>query len=161
VQKGGGFMSEEMKLVGYNVDTLYTNVRRKNHDGKLSNEGIDEGLAHDLDDLQAIAKEQDAEVETPWSFAGVPLMMQTHGAGKGQWRWLLTSQLFNLCISHGRLHGHVLAQVRLSSHYLWSHETPGLAICDLEEFLLPIFDCPLHLQVSEVHLCADEVRYAR
>ena len=82
-------------------------------------------------------------------------MMQTHGAGKGQWRWLLTSPLFNLCISRGRLHGHILAQVRLTSHYLWSHETPGLAICDLEEFLLPIFACPLHLQVSEVHLCAD------
>lgn len=45
-------MHEESKLVGYNVDTLYTNVRRKNRDGKLSSEGIDEGLAHDLDDLQ-------------------------------------------------------------------------------------------------------------
>jgi hypothetical protein len=77
-------MTNEMKLVGYNVDTLYTNVRRKNHDGKLSHEGIDERLAHDLDDLQAIAKEQEAEVATPWSFGGVPLMMQTHGVGKRQ-----------------------------------------------------------------------------
>jgi hypothetical protein len=59
---------------------------------------------------------------------------------------------------HGRLHAHLLAQLRLTPHYLWSHETLGLAICDLEELLLPIFECPLHLQVSEVHLCADIAR---
>jgi hypothetical protein len=144
-----------VKLVGYNVDTWYLNVRRKNREGKLSGEGIDDDLAYHLDDLQSQAQAHNEPVATPWYFGGEPLLMQTHGAGRGQWRWLLTSPLFALCISRGRLKGHILAQVRLSSQYLWSHQTPGLALCDLEEFLITLFPYPLHLQVSEVHLCAD------
>src|SRR5581483_4906906 len=145
------------KLVGYNVDTLYLNVRRQDSNGSLSRMGIDDDLAFQLDDLQSLAKEEEHEVETPWLFDGVPLMMQTHGAGKGQWRWLLTSPVLDLTISRGKLRGNILAQVRLSSHYLWSHLTPGLALCDIEEFLHTVFSSRLHLQVSEVHLCADVV----
>src|SRR5579885_2819918 len=118
-------------LVGYNVDTWYLNVRRKNRQGKLSGEGIDDDLASRLDALQAKARERGAEVMTSWRYGEVPLMLQAHGAGKGQWRWLLTSPLFALCISRGQLSGHIIAQVRVSSQYLWSHETAGLALCDL------------------------------
>lgn len=146
-----------VQLVGYNVDTLYLNVRRRDSNGSLSRLGIDDDLAMQLDDVQVKAKEQEHEVVAPWSFGGAPLMMQTHGAGRGQLRWLLTSPLLDLSISQGKLKGHILAQVRLSSRYLWSQQTPGLAICDIEEFLSSLFPYRLHLQVSEVHLCADIV----
>lgn len=145
------------QLVGYNMDTLYLNVRRLDSHGSVTAVGIDDDLAFQLDELQLRAKDTEHDIETPWTFGGVPLLIKPYGAGKGQWRWLLTSPLFDLTISRGKLRGHILAQVRLSSHYLWSHPTPGLALCDVEEFLHILFPYRLHLQVSEVHLCADLV----
>ena len=89
--------------------------------------------------------------------------MYPHGAGKGQWRWLLTCPSFNLTVSRGRLNG-VIAQVRFAAPYLWSHEWPDhtqdiwTAIMAVKDFLLEVFRSEsgrLHLQVSELHMCAD------
>jgi hypothetical protein len=90
--------------------------------------------------------------------------MHPHGAGKGQWRWLLTSDLLTVCLSRGRLNG-ILAQVRLSARLLWSvetaHHTQDLRtlVREVEAFLVALLrteehSC-VHMQVSEVHLCAD------
>ena len=91
----------------------------------------------------------------PWIFEGAYLQMYPHGAGCGQWRWLLTSDLINVCISRGRLN--CVAMVRCSSEYLWLCGTLEEAIVKVNLFVYEVFGCDMYLQVSEVHLCADLV----
>lgn len=145
-------------LVGFGVDTLYLNVSYADPDNieKKSKRILDQGLVHDLSDLQALAKEQESELVSHWSFGGVPLMMQTHGAGKGQWSWLLTSPLVDLMISRGRLNG-IIAQVRLSARFLWSEASTGDALYKVHTLLMEIFGEDIYLQVSSIDLCADIV----
>jgi len=83
--------------------------------------------------------------------------VEPHGAGK-QWRWLLTSRLLTLVVSRGRFND-VIAQVRFSSEFLWSQTWCGDALTKVHSFLMSIFGECIHLQVSEVHLCADVVGY--
>jgi hypothetical protein len=96
-----------------------------------------------------------AEEPVPVSatFEGVNLHMYPNGAGKGQWRWLLRCESFNLLVSMGRLN--CVAQVRFSSEFLWSCRSLDNAIIRVEEFLVTFFGTCVYLQVSEVHLCAD------
>src|SRR6266702_7121590 len=85
------------------------------------------------------------------------LFVEPHGAGK-QWRWLLTSRLLTLVVSRGRFND-VIAQVRFSSEFLWSQTWCGDALTTVHSFLMSIFGECIHLQISEVHLCADMVGY--
>ncbi len=152
-------------LVNFGVDTLVLNVRYADASGKPMHSELTDEQIEQLNVWQTLAKEAEEPVPVPVIFQGVNLLMHPHGAGKGQWRWVLTSPLVNLCISRGRLNG-VIAQVRLSSQLLWSSEDPATHRQDLwtllhqlEDFLTRLFQVgassPLHLQVSEVHLCAD------
>jgi hypothetical protein len=79
--------------------------------------------------------------------------MYPHGAGRGQWRWLLTSDLLTVCVSRGRLN--CIALVRLSLEYLWSCRSLREAIEQVRRFLNGHFETTVYLQVSEVHLCID------
>src|SRR5438128_970678 len=94
---------------------------------------------------------------SPWSFLGVALFVESHGAGR-QWRWLLTSRLLTLTVSRGKFND-LIAQVRFSSEYLWSEAWCGDALYQVHVFLMSIFGEHIHLQVSEVHLCADLTGY--
>jgi hypothetical protein len=146
---------QENQLVGYGVDTLILNVRYADSNTQPVKRELDEKLAHELDYLQGEARNAETAVASPWSFLGVLLFVEPHGAGK-QWRWLLTSRLINVCISRGRFND-IIAQVRFSSEFLWSQDWCGAALVHVHAFLLDVFGDPLHLQVSEVHLCADVV----
>ncbi len=143
-------------LVGFGVDTLYLNVLYSNPDNALQKQKrtLDADLMSDLMDLQSLAKEQESEIASPWSFGGLPLMMQTHGTGKGQWSWLLTSHLLDLSVSRGRLNG-IIAQVRVSSRFLWHEASTGDAISKVYALLMEIFGQDIYMQVSSVDLCAD------
>ncbi len=143
-------------LVGFGVDTLYLNVLYSNPDNALQKQKrtLDADLMSDLMDLQALAKEQESEIASPWSFGGLPLMMQTHGAGKGQWSWLLTSHLIDLSVSRGKLNG-IIAQVRVSSRFLWHEASTGDAVSKVHALLMDIFGQDIYVQVSSVDLCAD------
>ncbi len=88
---------------------------------------------------------------------GVLLFVEPHGAGK-QWRWLLTCRLLSVAVSRGRFND-LIAQVRFSSEFLWSQECTGDALYRVHDFLMSIFGESIHLQVSEIHLCADVVGY--
>ncbi len=155
------------KLVNYGVDTLVVNVRYADPSGApLKDDGahLPEHLITVLNYWQEKAREEEKPVLLPISFNDARLQMYPHGAGKGRWRWLLTCPSFTLVISRGKLNG-VIAQVRFSSEYLWSHEwaddhTQDIwqAITPVKTLLLALFGPPsgrLHLQVSELHLCAD------
>jgi hypothetical protein len=146
-----------IKLVGYGVDTLILNVRYTDKNGQPVKQELDEKLAGELDDLQAEARTHEMAMISPWSFLGVSLFMEPHGAGR-QWRWLLTSRLLTLTVSRGTFND-LIAQVRFSSEFLWSEEWCGDAISEVQAFLMSLFGEFIHLQVSEVHLCADVVGF--
>ncbi len=146
-----------VKLVGYGVDTLILNVRYTDKQGQPVKQELDEQLAATLDDLQNAARNAETAVASDWSFMGVLLFVEPHGAGK-QWRWLLTSRYINVAVSRGRFND-LIAQVRFSSEFLWSQECTGDALYRVHDFLMGLFGEHIHLQVSEIHLCADVVGY--
>src|SRR5690242_9104677 len=121
-------------LVNFGVDTLILNVRYADDQGApLHSELLDEQI-DELNGWQTLAKDQEQPVPVPVIFNRANLFMHPHGAGKGQWRWLLTNDYMNLCISRGRLNG-IIAQVRLSSLLLWSCEHPDTHEQDLWSLL--------------------------
>lgn len=153
-------------LVNFGVDTLYLNVRYADENGVPVRSELCDEFVETLNGWQALAREKEELVPvSTLEFRGANLLMHPHGAGKGQWRWLLTSDAFNLCIGRGRLNG-IIAQVRLSSRLLWSSEHPETHEQDLWKLLeeIKVFlthalttktQTRLYLQVSEIHLCAD------
>lgn len=146
------------KLVGYGVDTLVLNVRYTDNDGVPVQRELDEGLQVVLDQLQGQARMKEEAVESPWRFLGyAPLFMEPHGGGK-QWRWLLTCPLLKVAVSRGRFND-IIAQVRFASAFLWSQAWCGDALYLVHVFLMSLFGEHIHLQASEVHLCADETGY--
>src|SRR5258708_1425850 len=105
-------------LVGYGVDTLLLNVRYTDKNGQPVKQELDEKLARELDDLQQEARKHEMAMNSSWSFLGVSLFMEPHGAGR-QWRWLLASRLLNVAVSRGKFND-IITQVRFSSEFLWS-----------------------------------------
>src|SRR5947209_7398044 len=150
-------MQELIKLVGSGVDTLILNVRYSDSKGQPIKQELDEKLQEELDYLQGEARHVETAVATDWAFQDVLLFVEPHGAGK-QWRWLLTSRLLSVAVSRGRFND-IIAQVRFSSEYLWSQAWCGDALYKVHSFLMSIFGEYLHLQLSEVHLCADVLGY--
>src|SRR2546428_3594813 len=148
---------QEPQLVGYGVDTLILNMRYTDEQYQPIKKELSEEIACELDELQGGARRNEMAMISPWSFLGVSLFVEPHGAGK-QWRWLLTSRLLNLAVSRGTFND-IIAQVRLSSEFLWSQEWSGDALSKVHQFLISIFGEYIRLQVSEVHLCADIVGY--
>lgn len=146
-----------MRLVGYGVDTLILNVRYADDHYQPIKQELDEKLQADLDYLQGEARRVETVVATDWVFQDVLLFVEPHGARK-QWRWLLTLRLLTLVISRGKFND-VIAQVCFSSEYLWSQEWWGDALTKVHTFLMSLFGEFIHLQLSEVHLCADVVGY--
>src|SRR5438270_12753575 len=92
---------QESKLVGYGVDTLILNVRYSDSKGQPVKQELDEKLVQELDYLQGEARHVETAVAMDWAFQEVLLFVEPHGAGK-QWRWLLTSRLLNIAVSHGK-----------------------------------------------------------
>ncbi len=150
-------MSELVKLVGYGVDTLILNVRYADKQGQPVKQELDEKLTATLDYLQSAARAAETAVASDWSFLGVLLFVEPHGAGK-QWRWLLTCRLVSIAVSRGRFND-LIAQVRFSSEFLWSQACTGDALYRVHDFLMGLFGENIHLQVSEIHLCADVTGY--
>ena len=153
------------KLVNHGVDTLVVNVRFA--DGNLQ-PVLDSKLPDDLiaqfESWKALAQEAEEPVAVPGlkPFRGADLLIYPHGAGKGQWRWLLKCPSVNLCLSRGRFSG-LIAQVRFASSYLWSCEDKETHEQDIWPLVVEVGDFlydllggrMVHMQVSEIHLCAD------
>src|SRR2546425_177330 len=84
------------KVILHGVDTLVLNVRYVDKAGKPTRAELDEQFIPVLNDWQAQAKTEEKPVAVPLAFKGQSFQIHPHGAGKGQWRWLLTSSLLNL-----------------------------------------------------------------
>src|SRR5260370_18690913 len=152
---GGKYMSE-VKIVGRGVDTLVLNVCYADKQFQPIKQELDASLQEELNTLQGEARLNEAPIVTRWAFKGFNLFMKEKGS-RGQWRWILTCPLVTLAISRGRLNP-IIAQVRLSSEYLWSCETISDAIVEVSLLLFDLFGEYLSVQVSEVDLCADSIR---
>src|SRR5258708_5857396 len=148
---------QEPQLVGYGVDTLLLNVRYTDKHAQPVKQELDEKLAGELDDLQQEARKNEMAMISPWSFLGVSLFMEPHGAGR-QWRWLLTSRLLTRTVSRGTFND-LIEQVRFSSELLLAQAWCGDALFKVHTFLMSLFGESIPLQVSEVHLCADVVGF--
>src|SRR5215467_3481694 len=142
-----------MRLVGHGVDTLLLNVYYTDADGKPDKRDLASFLVEKLNAWKNRAMLEEQPVVVPWPFQGAHLHMYPHGAGRGQWTWLLTSELLTLCVSRGRLN--CIGMVRLSSEYLWSCPSLREAIARVRRFLCDTLETQVYLQASEVHLCAD------
>jgi len=141
-------------IVGRGVDTLVLNISYRDGQHKPCKRELPHNLKEQLDAWKHAAITAEEPIPVPLTFEGVNLHMYPNGAGKGQWRWLLRCESFNLLVSMGRLN--CVAQVRFSSEFLWSCRGVDDAIVRVEEFLVHHFlqEC-VYMQVSEVHLCAD------
>src|SRR6266700_1268531 len=146
-----------IKLVGYGVDTLILNMRYTDEKYQPLKREVAEEIAHELDELQETARRHEMAMISPWSFLGVSLFVEPHGAGR-QWRWLLTCRLLTITVSQGTFND-LGARVRFSSVFLWTEAWTGDALSKVHEFLISIFGEHISLQVSEVHLCADLVGF--
>ncbi len=150
-------MTQAVGLVGYGVDTLILNVRYADSFLCPVKRELETSLQQELDQLQAEARRDEQAVASRWAFQNALLFVEPHGAGR-QWRWLLTCRLLSIAISRGKFND-IIAQVRFSSEFLWSQAWAGDALSEVHTFLMSVFGEHLHLQVSEVHLCADVVGF--
>ena len=80
------------------------------------------------------AKDEDDEVETPWEYDGVPLLMYRAGVNTKQgggvsWSYILRNPSLTLLIRKAPLGG-IVAQARLGSECLW-RRTPRAALDEL------------------------------
>jgi hypothetical protein len=144
-----------VEVLARGVDTLLLNVYYEDEQGKPIKRDLTHELVERLDAWKQGAIEAEEPIIVPWTFEGANLKMYPHGAGRGQWRWLLTCDALNLCLSRGRLN--CVAMVRCSSEYLWGSRSLEDSIVRVNAFLEEIMHAPVFLQVSEVHLCADLV----
>ncbi len=127
----------EVKTVGRGVDTLVLNVCSADITGKPVKQELATDLQVELSRLQDEARTAEVAVVTPWAFKGFHLYMQPKGS-RGQWRWILTCPLVSLAVSRGLL-SPIIAQVRLSSEYLWSCETVSHAVVETLFLLYTVF----------------------
>ena len=108
----------EIIIVGRGVDTLVLNVCYADKQFQPVKQEFNTDLQEVLSTLQDEARINEAAVVTDWAFKGFNLFMRPKGS-RGQWKWILTCPLVSLAVSRGRLNP-IIAQVRLSSEYLWS-----------------------------------------
>jgi hypothetical protein len=142
----------EVLVVNRGVDTLVVNVYYTDLGRPIRRE-IDTALAVQLGEWKRLAQELGEPFITPWVFNNTSLQMQPNRAGHGQWPWMLKTPDITLYVSQGKWNG--VGAVRLSSHYLWSCTSLRDALVLLSTFLTDLFGQVMHLQPSEVHLCAD------
>jgi hypothetical protein len=147
------------RVVSHGVDTLLLNAYYLNDEGQPTQQVLDTAMVGQLEEWKRMAQVASEPVVTSWSFQGVSLHIRPNGAGRGHWQWLLISRLLTVCVSRGKWSGGI-AQVRLSSEYLWSAPSLETAMRQVHDFLREFFGCDLFLQVSEVHLCADVAGWA-
>lgn len=141
------------RVVAAGLDTWYLNW--------LSDEALPPRLRTQLDDLQAQAREDENECDTPWVFDGAPLRMYRFGSSAAQsggvsWGYILRNPSVAISIRKAPL-GRVIAQVRLGAECLW-RLTPRRALDELDALVKRLWThTPGQWQVSQAHLAVDVV----
>ena len=141
------------RVVAAGVDTWYLNW--------LSDVALPPRLRAKLDALQAQAREEECELDTPWKYDGAPVQMYRFGSSAAQsggvsWGYILRNPSVNIAIRKAPL-GRVIAQVRLGAECLW-RLTPLRALNELDALFKRLWGNTFgQWQVSQAHLAVDVV----
>jgi len=105
---------------------------------RIDEAGLPPHLCIELDDLQDLAQDEDDEVETPWQYDGVSLVMYQTGVNTKQgggvsWSYIMRNSSLTLLIRKAPLGG-IVAQARLGSECLW-RRTARAALDELNLFI--------------------------
>ena len=146
-------MSKQAKIVARGIDTLVLNGYYTDEQGNALKQDLEEGLQGTLRHFKEEAIAESGEIPTQWTFEGQTLHMQPNGGNHGQFPYLLKCPLLTLAVSHGKWNG--IAQVRLSSEYLWGSQGLSNVLVQVNAFLNEFFNADIYLQLSNVDLCVD------
>jgi hypothetical protein len=163
-QKPGTASDPPPTAVAAGLDTLYVN--------RIDPDGLTPQLHVLLEELQEQARDNDAEVDTPWRYDGTPLVMYRSGANTSQgggvsWSYILRNSSLTLLIRRTPLGG-IVAQARLGSECLW-RLTALRALDELDALVGRMWrgsrrhprkqrgGDAARWQVSQAHLCVDVV----
>jgi hypothetical protein len=130
------------RVVNRWIDTLKLNIK-----GTMPQE-----LADQLQQYQDQAREQEADVLTPWQFQGCPLAIKPHGSGHG-WRWLLYSDDLHLQVGKGKWN-ETVCRLTFRSVYLHSRDLDK-TLSQVYAFLVGFLGYEPVLQVSSLDQCLD------
>jgi len=159
-------MTDAYKVVGVGVDSLWLNACYAVDDGttdldKMTPDGrpLADDIMQHLVALQQQARLVEKPLPTNYEFNGACLLMYPNGGGmKSLWSFILRNDALEVKIGRGTRNG-IIAKVRLSAEYLWSERDLPYCMMCVHTFLMGVFNAPIALQVSEIHLCADITGY--
>ncbi len=146
-------MSKQAKIVARGIDTLVVNGFYTDEQGNPVKKDLEDTLWGELRHLKEGAIAESGEIPTQWTFAGQTLHIQPNGGNHGQFPYLLKCPFVTLAVSHGKWNG--IAQVRLSSEYLWGCQGLSAALVEVNAFLNEFFQADIYLQLSDTDLCVD------
>ncbi len=146
-------MGKQAYVVARGIDTLVLNGYYTDVQGNAVKQDLEEELHAKLRHCKEGAIVESGEIPTEWTFEGQCLHMQPNGGNHGQFPYLLKCSAMTLGVSHGKWNG--IAQVRLSSEYLWGCRGLSNALMTINAFLNDFFEADIYLQVSNVDLCVD------
>src|SRR5450755_1422570 len=147
-----GVADSPVKVLAAFVDTLVLNVYPSDATFEQTKGRVALELQEELAALKEQAQEQEEDITTRFTFAGVPLNMTRKGAEGFQ--WILRSSKLSLAVNRGSKM-QLLAQVRCSSEYLWSVRDLGKIVAEVHFFLMSIFGEQIILQPSAIDLACD------
>jgi hypothetical protein len=145
-------MESMVHILGAFIDTLVLNVYPADASFEIEERRIDELLKEELMLLKEQAQEAEEEMPTRFIFRGKPLLMKAKG-GDG-FNWILHNRMLSVAINRSSK-AQILAQVRLSSEYLWRVRDLGSILVEVHQFLMSIFGDYIVLHVSSCDLAVD------
>ena len=145
-------MESLVKILGAFLDTLVINVYPTDHAFELEERRIDPLLKEELMLLKEQAQEAEEEMPTRFVFRGKPLLMKAKG-GDG-FNWIMHNRMLTVAVNRSSK-AQILAQVRLSSEYLWRVRDLGQILVEVHQFLISIFGEYIVPHVSSCDLAVD------
>src|SRR5690242_9838357 len=145
-------MESMVKILGAFIDTLVLNVYPTDASFEIEERRIDEDLKAELMLLKGQAQEEEEEMPSRFVFRGQPLLMKAKG-GDG-FNWILHNRMLTVAVNRSSK-AQILAQVRLSSEYLWRVRDLGSILVEVHQFLMSIFGPYIVPHVSSCDLAVD------
>src|SRR5256885_14412883 len=129
-------MESMLKILGAFIDTLVLNIYPTDGNGEIEQRRIDPLLREELMLLKEQAQEAEEEMPTRFVFRGKPLLMKAKG-GDGL-NWVMHNRMLSVAVNRSSK-AQILAQVRLSSGYLWRVRELGRGFGEGHAFSLSLF----------------------
>jgi hypothetical protein len=159
----------EYTMLLFGVDSLWVNVLYGDREVSKDEEcfevqpaprPLDTVVFEELAAWQEQARKEEKPIPTRYSFDDMPLLMYPNGGGlTSSFRFILRNHALEVKIGMGKRNG-IIGKVRFSAEYLWKMRDIRECLLFLQVFLIAeVFDAPVYLQVSEVHICADVTGY--